>query len=140
MPFTNNIQSDVLYWLLNGVSLNAIGPLYLGLSSTAPTSSGTNITEPWSISGTNYQRVTVYGGWANDPPGSGGVTYYNTAQLTFPIISGSAWGTLGYFFLATSATQTGNAVVVYGPLSGTISPSGNEVVVFNPGDIQITLD
>jgi hypothetical protein len=60
--------------------------IYVGLSSTAPTASGSNVTEP---SGNNYARVaTAAGDWTASTSGTGNAVSNGNA-VEFPSPSGS---------------------------------------------------
>lgn len=78
MPFAVSIENSIIdHW--DGKSTwTAPAAVWVGLSSTTPTSSGSNVTEP---SGGSYGRVQQTAG--NMASASGG-TAASTADLTFP--------------------------------------------------------
>ena len=78
---------------------------YIGLSSTAPSADGTNVTEP---SGGGYQRVQLTG---LTVPSDGEVT--NASAISFPE-STQSWGTVSHFVIYDAASN-GN-LLMYGAL------------------------
>jgi hypothetical protein len=72
---------------------------YIGLSTTVPTNTGTNVTEP---SGGTYARVAVTNNATNFPAASGraksngAVVVFNTATLS--------WGTVTHFVIYDAST------------------------------------
>lgn len=79
---------------------------YLGLSTTAPTTTGTNVTEP---TGNGYARVELK---SLSAPSSGTVS--NTAAIDFPESTGS-WGTVTHYLIYDALTA-GN-LLIYGALT-----------------------
>lgn len=101
-------------YFLNLVSGNVYGTkktpaipdeYYIGLSSTAPSTDGLNVTEPASG---GYQRVQLTG---LSEPTAGVVT--NPTSISFPE-STQSWGTVSYFVIFDAATE-GN-LLMYGEL------------------------
>ena len=101
-------------YFLNLVSGNVYGTkktpaipdeYYIGLSSTAPSTDGLNVTEPASR---GYQRVQLTG---LSEPTAGVVT--NPTSISFPE-STQSWGTVSYFVIFDAATE-GN-LLMYGEL------------------------
>lgn len=101
-------------YFLNLVSGNVYGTkktpaipdqYYIGLSSTAPSADGLNVTEPASG---GYQRVQLTG---LSEPTAGVVT--NPTSISFPE-STQSWGTVSYFVIFDAATE-GN-LLMYGEL------------------------
>ena len=118
--------------------------VYLGLSSTAPKTDGTNITEP---SGGGYGRVLVgltgtsetqkFGTVAND-------AISNATELYFPESTGSWGAALTHFVFFTSATgKEASSVIAYGELTdnGVATPvtvsAEKTVVMFRPGKLVV---
>ena len=101
-------------YFLNLVSGNVYGTkktpaipdqYYIGLSSTAPSADGLNVTEPATG---GYQRVQLTG---LSEPTAGVVT--NPTSISFPE-STQSWGTVSYFVIFDAATE-GN-LLMYGAL------------------------
>lgn len=99
-----NIVAGNVYGTDTGITLPT--QYYIGLSTTAPTVTGTNVSEP---SGAGYSRVelTTLG-----KPSGGVVT--NTASVDFPE-STASWGTVTYFVIYDALT--GGNLLQYGQLS-----------------------
>jgi hypothetical protein len=97
MTVVTSTVNDVLGHLFGDDTFSLPANYYIGLSTTTPTETGTNITEPV---GNGYARVTV-------PNNS---TYWNTASaravtnkldIDFAESTGS-WGTITYFVIFDS--------------------------------------
>lgn len=99
-----NVVAGNVYGTETGIALPT--QYFIGLSTTAPTVTGTNVSEP---SGAGYSRVelTTLG-----KPSGGVVT--NTASVDFPE-STASWGTVTYFVIYDALT--GGNLLQYGQLS-----------------------
>lgn len=74
---------------------------HIGLSTTTPSGTDTNVTEPV---GNSYARVTTSAAtW--DSSASGAIT--NAAAITFPTATGAGWGTVTHV-VAYDAASGGN--------------------------------
>lgn len=80
---------------------------YIGLSTTEPTMSGTNVSEP--ASGAGYSRVLLNN---LSVPTNGVVT--NTANINFEE-STASWGTITHFVIYDA--EIGGNLLMYGALS-----------------------
>lgn len=80
---------------------------YIGLSTTEPTMSGTNVSEPTSSAG--YSRVLLNN---LSTPTNGVVT--NTANINFEE-STASWGTITHFVIYDA--EIGGNLLMYGALS-----------------------
>lgn len=80
---------------------------YIGLSTTEPTMSGTNVSEP--ASGAGYSRVLLNN---LSTPMNGVVT--NTANINFEE-STASWGTITHFVIYDA--EIGGNLLMYGALS-----------------------
>lgn len=80
---------------------------YIGLSTTEPTMSGTNVSEP--ASGAGYSRVLLNN---LSTPTNGVVT--NTANINFEE-STASWGTITHFVIYDA--EIGGNLLMYGALS-----------------------
>jgi hypothetical protein len=81
------------------VAVAAPATYYVGLSTTLPTNTGTNVTEP---SGGSYARVAVTNN-ATNFPAAAARSKSNGTVITFPTASAS-WGTVSHFVLYDAAT------------------------------------
>ena len=141
MPITNTVKNKVLNLLVG--KDNDYATVYVGLSSTAPDSSGGNITEPKTG---GYGRVPVgnYQSSANQlfgSPSNGEIS--NSKYIYFPESSGDWGDPLTHFFLSTS--ETGGTVLGYGELTADGVPTpvivnaAKTVVMFRPHSLTITI-
>lgn len=101
---------------------------YVGLSSTQPTASGTNVTEPSSGA---YARVAISG--LSEP--SGGVIT-NGSAISFAE-STTNWGTMEYFVIYDALTD-GN-LLMYGALTRSRTIEAETVVSLKAGSITLSL-
>ena len=101
---------------------------YVGLSTTAPTVSGSNVTEP---AGGGYERVPVTGSDFN-VPSSGTVTNKNT--IVFPD-SITSWGTVTHYLIYDAAS--GGHLLMYGALSTSQSVDGGVAVALRAGALSL---
>lgn len=98
--------------------------LYCALSTTTPTSAGSNFTEP--SGGVGYARVAVTNDSTNFPNASS-KTKHNGADIIFPTATGS-WGTItwaGWY----DASSGGNLLSA-GPLSASKTIGAGDVLKF----------
>ena len=102
---------------------------YLGLSSTEPTESGTNVTEPGS--GTGYERVLLTNLGA---PSDGEVS--NSSSIDFDE-STAAWGTMTHFVIYDA--QTGGNLLIYGELSADRSVEADTIMTIKTGSLKISV-
>ena len=120
--------------------------VYLGLSSTTPTSNGTNITEP---SGGGYKRVLVGKEGVAETykfgsASSNGTSITNSTEIYFPESTGS-WGpALTHFVFYNSPTATSSSnVIAFGELTDEGVPTPvtvsleKTVVMFRPGKLVV---
>lgn len=103
---------------------------YLGISSTEPTQSGTNVNEP-SGSGSNYSRVAIA---SFSAPNNGAVT--NATNLEFPE-SYTSWGLFPYYVIFDAAT--GGNLLMYGKLSPERTIEENTVLTVSSGALELRL-
>lgn len=103
---------------------------YLGLSKTAPTISGTGVSEP-STSGTGYRRVSLA---SLSAPTNGTIT--NSAPVSFNE-STSNWGTMTHYVVYDAVT--GGNLLFYGTLSIPRTVEQDTVITVKAGELTITL-
>jgi hypothetical protein len=105
--------------------------LYFGLSSTTPTNTGTNVTEPTGVG--SYARVTVTNNATNFPAAAarsksnGTVIVFNTCTST--------WGAMTHW-VAYDALTAGN-FVAWGLLSASINVTSGTQASFAIGALVI---
>jgi hypothetical protein len=126
--FINNLL-DVAF----GSAVSAFPATYhIGLSSTLPTNSGGNITEPV---GNAYARVSIPNDDTNwGPAAARGTT--NLLTVTFPTATPAGWGDMTHFVLMDAATN--GAMVAWGALSATLTVGIGAIPTFDPGTLVIT--
>jgi hypothetical protein len=108
--------------------------LYVGLSTTAVSNSGTGYTEPTAGA---YARVAVVNNKSNFTVASTGSLSNNTS-ITFPE-STAAWGTITYVFLADSGTTSAGNVLYFEALSTAKTIQTATTVLFAPNAITISM-
>lgn len=108
MSFTDKWETDVLNYLLNGVSMGLPSTLYMGvhIGSSAPTDAGTGFVEP---TGGAYARVALPRSVGTFAVPTGGVAN-NLGLLSFPLPT-TTWGTATHFGIFDASTG-GNAVII----------------------------
>jgi len=126
--FTTYLANALLDHIFEGTPYTQ-PTIYIALTTTDPTDSGTQTGEP---SGSNYGRV-AHSAW---DAASGGATE-NTGTISFPTPSGS-WGLCAYHFLA-DASSAGNALL-YGGLDTSQTPDDGDTVQYIDGAFDVTLD
>lgn len=125
--FLNNIAGNIF-----GTKTDPALPseYYIGLSTTAPTTAGENVTEP-STSGTGYSRVKVT---SFSEPDNGAVTIEEA--VAFPE-STADWGTVTHYVLYDAIT--GGNLLIYDPLNSSRHIDANTSVVFQQGSLTIAI-
>lgn len=109
---------------------------YFALSTTTPTVSGTNFTEPTTV-GTAYDRVTV----ANNKTTFGSAASNSVTTLisvSFPE-STASWGTVTYVGIYDAATVGTGNLLYYGVLSPSRAIATGTVFYFPIGAITFTV-
>lgn len=102
---------------------------YLGLSKTAPTLSGSNVTEP---SDSAYHRVSIKP--ALSEPTNGIIT--NTTEVSLPE-STVDWGTCTHFVIYDA--QSGGNLLMYNTLDKSRTIQSETQMSFKVGGITLTL-
>ena len=124
--FGANYANTILADLFDGA--------YIGLSTTTPTASGGNITEPSAANG--YKRLAAAGGEFTASQG----TITNTEYLYWPEATAS-WGSISHIIICDSATLTdvGNHVRYVGELTNAITVAQYTVPLFRPNALAVTI-
>lgn len=129
----DSLEAAILEHILLGTTYTPPANWFVGLSTTTPTETGSNFTEPV---GNAYARVsTATATWSAAVAGNPSVKS-NAVQITFPVASGS-WGTLSHWglFLATS----GGTVQIWAPLSVATAITTNQQATFAAGALIVEL-
>ena len=131
--FSNWAELAMLNWAFTTLSMT--GPSarpvqwFLGLSTTAPTSTGFGITEPV---GSGYSRKGIVLLQAAGNPGQ----CFNTAQINFTA-SGGSWGNVAYGVIWDGLTL-GN-VWAFGPLANPKVIQDGDTIQFQPSTLAVGL-
>jgi len=103
---------------------------YLGLSTTQPTTTGGNVTEPTSASGYKRAQLSSMGTATNAQIQNTDIIYMGESL--------SDWGTITYFCIYTSAS--GGTPIFYGELTEAVAVPSGYVPIFRAGAIKVGLD
>lgn len=127
-------ENAVLGHLFGNQALTVPGTYYVGLwtATLSDSSTGSTAGEP---SGGAYARVAVTNNGSNWDAVSGGATA-NTNLIAFPMATAS-WGTITYVGICDASTA-GN-MIAYAELTTPVTVSTYDTVLFQPGDLDITL-
>lgn len=109
---------------------NVPATIYVALSTTTPTNTGTNVTEPV---GNSYARVAVTNNSTNFPAASNR-SKANGTDITFATATGS-WGTITHFALYDSLTT--GTFLGWGALTVPVSVINGATVTFVTGSLVI---
>lgn len=126
---TNFAEDLVLDWLLTTGAATRPTTWYVGLFTVAPGEAGGGT----EVSGGSYARTAVTFGVSGTAP----TTASNSAAVEFPAASAS-WGTIvaaGVFDAATA----GN-LIAFANLTTSKTIDSGDVLRFNTGELDITLD
>lgn len=134
---TNYAANKVLQALCGKANSLTLGQTaYVGLSTTAPTVAGGNVTEP---SGNGYSRVML-GNYNQSytqkmgTPSGGAIS--NTEIIYYPEATG-AWGTITHFCIYDA--PTGGNLLAFGALTTSITPTANTIPIIRVGELDISL-
>lgn len=131
--FISSLEASILDHVLNDGTYTPPTNWFIGVSTTTPTETGGNFTEPV---GNAYARVsTAAADWAAAAAGDPS-TKANGNAITFPSATG-AWGTLTHvgFFTASS----GGTVQIWAPLAVSKVPTSGDTLSFGVGAIVVEL-
>lgn len=131
MGFTNTLEAQILDHVMNDGAYTPPTNWFVGLSTTLPTGSGSNFTEP-TIGSFAYARVSTSGAtWSLAVQGDPS-TKSNGVAITFPQATGS-WGTVVAFGLFTAST--GGTAQITGTLTTSHIVSNGDQVLFAIGEL-----
>ena len=132
MAFTYFLDNKLIDLIFGGIAYSPPATLYFGLSTTTPTSSGGNVTEPV---GNGYARVVVTNNTTNFPASIDG-SKTNANTITYPTSTG-IWGTVTHFVVYDALTN-GN-FLAFGQLNNSQSVGTDNTLSFSPSAITLTL-
>jgi hypothetical protein len=128
----SDAQANLLLDLYFSKASNTTVPatLYVALSTTLPTNTGTNVTEPV---GNSYARVSVTNNSTNFPAATARAKS-NGTDVVFPTATGS-WGTITHFALYDALTA--GTFIAWGALTVPVSVINGATVTFVTGSLVI---
>ncbi|RII32863.1 hypothetical protein D2A34_21960 [Clostridium chromiireducens] len=139
MAFSTYLANALVNEVFGGVNWAPPATIYTGLSSTAPTATGGNITEP-TIGTNGYARAAATNNTTNFPTTATN-NKSNGAAITFPTSTG-AWlasASLGYLVFYDAAT--GGNVLGYAALNNPqVVASSGATLSFAIGSLTITIN
>jgi len=106
--------------------------LHIGLSTTTPSNTGTNVTEP---AGNSYARVAVTNNVSNWPAAAAR-SKSNGTDIVFPTATGS-WGTITHFAIYDSAVGGASNFIAWGQLTVPVSVINGATVTFVTASLVI---
>ncbi len=127
-------ENEILGYIFGGRSYTNPATYYVGLWTATLSDASTGSTAG-EVSGGSYARVSVTNDSSNFDSPSGGATA-NTTLIAFPMAAAS-WGTVSYVALCDAATS-GN-IIAYAQLTSPVTVSQYDTVLFQPGDLDITI-
>lgn len=110
--------------------------LYAGLSSTAPTDTGGNITEPTDG---GYARAPTTGADWGAASGTVPVTKANTSAVAWPTATGAWLGGVNLAHVVIFDELDGGSMLLFGRLAVARPVLAGDTPVAQPGSIVITL-
>ena len=128
---------NTAYWknkIMSDTFINTQNVFYIGLSSTAPNSSGEGVSEPGD--GVGYARVQIT---SFSSPSDGVVKNGNT--IAFPMSTG-VWftnETMASYWVMFDGAGSNAHVLAWGPLTNAREIESGAQVAIGSGAIQITL-
>jgi hypothetical protein len=134
MSFGDFLENELLDHVFGAAAYTAPATLHIGLSTTAPTDAGGNISEPSGAAG--YARVPVTNNLTNFPAAVSGAKANGTV-FTFPTATAS-WSTVTHFIIMDQAS--GGNMLGSGSLTNPKTIDSGDTASFAIGDLDITLD
>lgn len=131
--FGNYLENELLDHVFANAAYTAPATLYLALSTADPTDDGSGIAEP---SGGSYARLAVTNNLTNWPAASGG-SKSNGADFTFATATAS-WGVISH--MAIYDAVTGGNMLAHAALTSSKTIDNGDTVIFETGNLTITLD
>jgi hypothetical protein len=151
---TDFMERKLLDHIFGVTEMTKLSSLYLGISTTAfsesDTASQALAKEPGSsgttYNGNGYSRVNVYGNFEDTTDGA-----TNGSQISFPQVSTSNWGNIGYWALfedalpsngtssSTIDADDGQKPLMIGSFSAAVTTNVGDQFRIATGDFDITL-
>lgn len=127
-------EDKIIGYIFGNRAYSLPATYYVGLwtATLSDSSTGSTAGEP---SGGSYARVSVTNNSSNFDLPSAGATQ-NTNLIAFPMATAS-WGTVTYVGLCDAST--GGNLIAYASLTTSVAVSTYDTVLFQPGDLDITI-
>lgn len=131
--FGDFLENELLDHVWGNAAYAAPATLYLALSTTDPLDDGSGITEPV---GGSYARLAVANNLTNWPAAVGG-SKSNGADFTF-VTATAGWGVITHMAIYDAAT--GGNMIAHAALTTSKTIDNGDTVIFQTGNLTITLD
>jgi len=131
--FGDYLENELLDHVWANAAYAAPATLYLALSTADPTDDGTGIAEP---GGGSYARLAVANNLTNWPAASGG-SKSNGTDMTF-VTATASWGVITH--MAFFDALTGGNMLAHAALTSSKTIDNGDTVIFEIGNLTITLD
>lgn len=131
--FGDYLENELLDHVFGAAAYTAPGTLYLALSTTNPLDDGSGINEP---SGGSYARLGVANNLTNWPAAAGG-SKSNGQDFTF-VTATASWGVIAY--MAIFDAVTGGNMLAHAALTSSKTIDNGDTVIFETGNLTVTLD
>lgn len=134
--FTDGIERAILDHVLTDPAWTPPTTLYIGLSTTTPTDSGSNFTEP---SSGGYARVATTASDWSAASGTAPASKTTTATKTFPEATGDWSSGANMTWFGLFEASSGGAPIVTAALSTAKPVLTGDVATFGPGGLTLQL-
>lgn len=131
--FGNYLENELLDHVWGAAAYTAPVTLYLALSTADPTDDASGIAEP---GGGSYARLAVANNPTNWPAASGG-SKSNGTDMTF-VTATASWGVITH--MAIYDALTGGNMLAHAALTSSKTIDNGDTVIFEIGNLTITLD
>lgn len=131
MPLSTYARNGLIGHITGEAAL-AKPTMYVALSTTAPNSDGSNVTEP---TGGAYARVNTTGDWGT--PASGSIT--NTAAINFPTATADWTGGAAQAYAVLYDAVTGGNMLGYGAFTVAKPVQNGDSLSINASGLTISM-
>ncbi len=119
-------------------SINIASTCYIGLSTTQPTATGDNFTEPAALTGYSRTLIGMYNQGSTQMMDSASEgTISNGSNIIFFPEATATWGTISYFGIFTSKSD--GKPIMWGALTTPISVPSGYIPIFRAGALNVSL-
>jgi hypothetical protein len=131
--FGNYLENELLDHVWGAAAYTAPATLYLALSTADPLDDGSGLNEP---AGGSYARLAVANNLTNWPAATGG-SKSNGVDMTF-VTATASWGVISH--MAIFDAVTGGNMLAHAALTSSKTIDNGDTVIFEAGNLTITLD